>query len=261
VAKPPATRHHHPPESGGRSKQVTLKALLHDRRVWIGLGLAGALALIKISGLSGYLSLDTLRDHREEITALVARHTLLSACAYVAIYVAAVTFSLPGAVLLTLTGGFLFGAGLGTGLTVVAATTGATLVFLLARTLFGENALDRFGAPAARLAAGIRRDAAVYLLVLRLVPVFPFFLVNLVPAFAGVRPGIFIITTAIGIIPGTAVFSLAGAGLGAVLDQGSAVSVSSILTREIVLGLVGLAVLSLATIPLRRWLERRSLSA
>lgn len=240
---------------------MTLNALIRDRRLWIVAGVAALLAMVKLTGLADVLSLETLRNHREDIAASVARHGWLSAGVYVAIYVAAVAFSLPGAVFLTLAGGFLFGAALGTILTVVAATIGAALVFLLARIVFGENALDRFGAPAARLAEGIRRDAAVYLLVLRLVPIFPFFLVNLVPAFVGVRLGVFVITTAIGIVPATAVFSLAGAGLGTVLDQGDAISVSSILTREIVLGLAGLALLSLATIPLRRWLDRRSLSA
>jgi uncharacterized membrane protein YdjX (TVP38/TMEM64 family) len=101
------------------------------------------------------------------------------------------------------------------------------------------------------LGEGIRRNAASYLLVLRLVPLFPFFLVNLVPAFVGVRLPIYVITTAIGILPGTAVFSLAGAGLGDVLAQGSDFDVGSVLTPEILGALIGLALLSLAAIPLK----------
>jgi uncharacterized membrane protein YdjX (TVP38/TMEM64 family) len=185
-------------------------------------------------------------------------NAVAASLAYVAAYVAAVAFSLPGAVFLTLAGGFLFGAALGTLLTVTGATIGATLVFLFAKAVFGANALDRFGAPAARLADGIRRNAASYLLVLRLVPLFPFFLVNLVPAFVGVRLPVYAVTTFFGIIPGTAVFSLAGAGLGTVLDQGGALTPGAILTPEILAGLLGLAALSLAAIPLRKRFETRA---
>ena len=141
---------------------------------------------------------------------------------------------------------------------MTGATIGATLIFLFAKAIFGENALDRFGAPAAKLAEGIRRNAGPYLLVLRLVPLFPFFLVNLVPAFVGVKLLTYVLTTFFGIIPGTAVFSLAGAGLGSVLDQGGAITPGSILTPEIIAGLVGLAVLSLAAIPLRKRFEGRN---
>jgi uncharacterized membrane protein YdjX (TVP38/TMEM64 family) len=158
---------------------------------------------------------------------------------------------MPGAVFLTLSGGFLFGAVLGTALTVGAATVGATLVFLFARRVLGADALDRLGPRAAALGEGIRRNAASYLLVLRLVPLFPFFLVNLVPAFVGVRTGVYVVTTAIGILPGTAVFSLAGAGLGEVLARGGDFNVGDVLTPQILGALIGLALLSLAAIPLK----------
>ncbi|MBM3478177.1 MAG: TVP38/TMEM64 family protein [Alphaproteobacteria bacterium] len=217
-----------------------------------------AFGIVRWSGLGDVLSLDTLRTHREALAAWVGGNATLAGLAYVAAYVAAVAFSLPGAVFLTLAGGFLFGAVLGTLLTVTGATIGAMLVFLFAKAVFGANALDRFGAPAARLADGIRRNAASYLLVLRLVPLFPFFLVNLVPAFVGVRLPVYAGTTFFGIIPGTAVFSLAGAGLGAVLDQGGALTPGAILTPEILAGLLGLAALSLAAIPLRKRFETRA---
>jgi uncharacterized membrane protein YdjX (TVP38/TMEM64 family) len=140
---------------------------------------------------------------------------------------------------------------MGTTLTVFGATIGATLIFLFARRIFGADALDRMGPKARALGEGIRRNAASYLLVLRLVPLFPFFLVNLVPAFVGVRLPIYVITTAIGILPGTAVFSLAGAGLGDVLARGGDFDVGSVLTPEILGALIGLALLSLAAIPLK----------
>jgi len=236
---------------------MMLSRLLTDRRLWLAVAALATVALIRWSGLGAVLSLDTLRTHRETLAGWVSGHVVIASAAYVAIYVAAVAFSLPGAVFLTLAGGFLFGAALGTLLTVTGATIGATCVFLFATAIFGANALDRFGAPAARLADGIRRNAASYLLVLRLVPLFPFFLVNLVPAFVGVTLPVYVATTFLGIIPGTAVFSLAGAGLGAVLDQGGAITPGAILTPEIVAGLVGLAALSLAAIPLRKRFETR----
>jgi uncharacterized membrane protein YdjX (TVP38/TMEM64 family) len=231
--------------------------LLRDRRLWLVVAALVAFALVRWSGLGGLLSLDTLRTHREALAGWVGANAVVAGLAYVAAYVAAVAFSLPGAVFLTLAGGFLFGAVAGTLLTVTGATIGATLVFVFARAILGANALDRFGAPAARLADGIRRNAASYLLVLRLVPLFPFFLVNLVPAFVGVALPTYVATTFVGIIPGTAVFSLAGAGLGALLDQGDAITPATILTPEILAGLLGLAALSLAAIPLRKRFERR----
>lgn len=237
---------------------MRLSRLIADRRLWLVLAALAAFGIVRWSGLGDVLSLDTLRTHREALAAWVGGNTTLAGLAYVAAYVAAVAFSLPGAVFLTLAGGFLFGAVLGTLLTVTGATIGAMLVFLFAKAVFGANALDRFGAPAARLADGIRRNAASYLLVLRLVPLFPFFLVNLVPAFVGVRLPVYAGTTFFGIIPGTAVFSLAGAGLGAVLDQGGALTPGAILTPEILAGLLGLAALSLAAIPLRKRFETRA---
>lgn len=236
---------------------MMLARLLRDRRLWIVAGAMILFLLLRWSGLTAYLSLDTLRIHRVTLTTWVEHHRALAMFAFVAIYIAAAAFALPGAVILTLTGGFLFGAVLGTLLTVTGATLGATLVFLFAKTIFGEAALEKLGAQAIRLSEGIRQNAASYLLVLRLVPLFPFFLVNLVPAFVGVPLGIYMLTTFIGIIPGTAVFSLAGAGLGSVLDQGGEITPATILTPQIVAGLVGLAALSLAAIPVRKWFLTR----
>jgi uncharacterized membrane protein YdjX (TVP38/TMEM64 family) len=227
-------------------------ALLKDRRLWLAAAAAGAFIAFRYSGLGEYLSLETIRTYRQELTGFVADNALFAGAAYVLVYVTAVAFSLPGAVFLTLAGGFLFGAVTGTLLTVLGATIGATLIFLFARVIFGENALEKFGPQAKALAANIKSNAASYLLVLRLVPLFPFFLVNLIPAFVGVSTLTYVLTTFFGIIPGTAVFSLAGAGLGSVLDRGEDLSVSSILTPEIIAGLVGLAVLSLAAIPLKK---------
>jgi len=230
---------------------MSMHRLLRDRRLWLGLGALGAIAALHATGLSDQLSLGTLGGHREALSAFVEVNLALAALGYVLLYVVAVAFSFPGAVFITLAGGFLFGTLGGTALTVVGATIGATLIFLLAQRIFGADALDRIGPRAVALGESIRRNAASYLLVLRLVPVFPFFLVNLVPAFVGVRMPIYVATTALGVLPGTAVFSLAGAGLGEVLALGGAFDPLAVLTQQILGALVGLAVLSLAAIPLK----------
>ncbi len=175
---------------------------------------------------------------------------------YIAVYALAVALSLPSALLLTLTGGFLFGAAAGTVFTVTGATIGATLLFVFARTMMGDDAMSHFGKTGAKLACAIKANAWSYLLVLRLLPLFPFFLVNVIPAFAGVKLGTFVITTFLGIIPATIVFSLSGAGLGQVLDQGNSISINTILTPEIMAALGGLALLALAAVPLKRKFER-----
>jgi uncharacterized membrane protein YdjX (TVP38/TMEM64 family) len=230
---------------------MTVTRILRDRRVLVVLSVLLLVVLLRATGASEQLSLSTLAAHREALAAFVAANLVLAAAAYVAFYVVAVATSLPGAVFITLAGGLLFGAAGGTALTVLGATAGATVVFLFAGRIFGAGALDRMGPAAQRLAAGIRRNAASYLLVLRLVPLFPFFLVNLVLAFVGVPLRTYVATTAIGILPATTVFSLAGAGLGDVLAMGDDFDLRGVLTPEVVAALVGLALLSLAAIPLK----------
>lgn len=232
-------------------------ALLKDRRLWIVLGLISLVGAFHLLGFGSLLSIETLRTHRSVLVSFVASHGVIAALVFVGAYVVAVSLSLPGATILTLAGGFLFGPYLGTLLNVTGATIGATIVFLFAAKLFGANVLERFGDKARQLGENIKANAWSYLLVLRLTPLFPFFLVNLVPAFVGVKLPVFVLTTLFGIIPGTAVFTLAGAGLGSVLDSGGAFSLSSILTTEVLVGLFGLAALSLAAIPLKKRFEKQ----
>ncbi len=236
---------------------MTRPSQFGNPRLWLAVAVVAMLALAWTSGLAGYLSFDSLRQHRAFLVNMVATHPVIAILAYLLVYSASTALSLPGGLVLTLAGGFLFGAALGTGLTVIAATLGATLVFLFARSFAGKDGLARFGPKAAALVDNIQRNAWSYLLALRLVPIFPFFLVNLVPAFAGVSLRTFVLTTAFGIIPGTAIFSLSGAGLGRILDTGGVLSARQILTPEIIAGLIGLAALSLAAIPVKAWLAKR----
>jgi uncharacterized membrane protein YdjX (TVP38/TMEM64 family) len=232
--------------------ELTVPRLLKDRRFWLAALALGVIFAIHASGLPGSLTLETLRTNRQEIVSFVSENYVLSALGYVALYVLVVTLSLPSAVLLTLSGGFLFGSVAGTVFTLIGATVGATLLFVFARTMMGDDAMSRFGKTGAKLGCAIKANAWCYLFALRLLPLFPFFLVNVIPAFAGVRLSTFVITTFFGIIPATVIFSLSGAGLGNVLDQGSSITIDSILTPEIMAALGGLALLALIAIPLRR---------
>jgi uncharacterized membrane protein YdjX (TVP38/TMEM64 family) len=225
------------------------------------LPLAAVVAAIGLAwglGLGDYLTLDQLRAHHRTLAGLVATHPLAAPLAYLALYTAAVAVSLPGAVLLTITGGFLFGATLGTTLTVIAATTGATLIFLAARSAFGGLLRGRAESALGRMEAGFRRDAFSYLLVLRLVPLFPFFIVNLVPAFLGVGLGTYVGATLIGIVPATLVYTLAGCGLGSILESGGEFSLKSVLTPEMLAALLGLALLALVPVVYKRFAGRNA---
>ncbi|MBY0226931.1 MAG: VTT domain-containing protein [Hyphomicrobium sp.] len=200
-----------------------------------------------------YLTLDTLRDNRAALLAFVEENKLVAALGFVSAYAAAVAVSLPGAVILTLAGGFLFGVVGGAALTVIGATIGAAALFLIARSAFGDVLRAKAGPFVARMADGFQENAFSYLLFLRLVPAFPFWAVNLAPALLGMRFVPFVTATAIGIIPGTTVYSAFGAGLGQVFDAGGEVNLADIFSPPLVAGLIGLGVLSLLPILLKRW--------
>ncbi len=216
----------------------------------------------------GMISLEALVRHRAAIDAFVMDHRVLAVLAYIALYVVTVALSLPGASFLTVAGGFLFGLAIGASAAVIGATLGATVIFLVARTALGEPLLKRAGPRASQLAQGFRDDAFNYLLFLRLVPAFPFFLVNLVPAFAGVKLSTFVAATALGIIPGGTVYAFAGTGLDSVIaaqkdaydacmaagraDCHLTFNAQGILTPELIGALVALGVLALVPVVVKR---------
>lgn len=220
--------------------------------------IASGIGAFFILDLGRYLTFDQLRAHRGELMACVAAMPVKAVLLFIAIYTAATAFSFPGAVVLTLTGGFLFGIWQGTAAVVVGATIGATLLFLAARTALAESLHAKAGPWLARMESGFRDNALSYLLVLRLIPAFPFFVVNLVPAFLGVPTRTFVVATLLGIIPGTFVFASIGAGLGSIFDQMQEFSLKGALTPQVITALVGLAVLSLIPIAYRRLSARRT---
>jgi uncharacterized membrane protein YdjX (TVP38/TMEM64 family) len=226
------------------------------RRLWPLAVLALVIGLFFALHLNMYLTFEALRENRAMLSQFVAEHAVLASILYVVGYAAVVAASLPGGAVLTVTGGFLFGSIGGTLHVVVAATLGATLLFLIARTAFGDALRARAGPFLKKMEAGFQENAFNYLLVLRLIPLFPFFIVNLVPAFLGVPLRTYVLATFLGIIPGSFVYASVGAGLGSVFDQNQAFSPASVLTPQIVIALVGLAVLAIVPVLYRKLKSR-----
>ncbi|MHA1538694.1 MAG: TVP38/TMEM64 family protein [Alphaproteobacteria bacterium] len=220
--------------------------------------LAAGLAAFFAFGLNKYLSFDVLKQHRAAIDGWVTGNGVVAALAFLLGYAVMCAFSLPGGAAATIFGGFLFGTFTAGGLVVVGATIGATGLFLAARTGLGEPLRRRAGPGLERMEAGFRKNALSYLLVLRLVPLFPFWLVNLVPAFLGVNLRTYIIGTFFGIIPGTLVYASIGNGLGSVLDQGKTPDLGIIFRADILIPLVGLAVLVLIPVAYKWYQARKS---
>jgi uncharacterized membrane protein YdjX (TVP38/TMEM64 family) len=199
------------------------------------------------------LSLDALYAQSEALDAFVARNFVVAVAIFMGIYAVAVASSIPGASFLTLSAGFLFGTWIGGAAAWIAATIGATLIFLAARTAFGDVLRARASGWLARLGEGFRSNAFNYLLVLRLTPVAPFFVVNLAPAFFDVRLRDYVLATLIGMIPGAFVYASVGAGLRAALETGAAANPSeaarAILLSPAVFGPI-LALIALALLPI-----------
>jgi len=232
-------------------RRSTLVRLLPFALLLVGL------ALFFAFGLQRYLGCDTLRDNRTWLLGWVESHRLTAIAVFMALYATVVALSIPSAAALTVTAGFLFGAVLATGMVAVAGTLGATILFLAARTAFRDLLRARAGPWLARLERGFAENGLSYLLVLRLVPIFPFFVVNLVPAFLGLGLRTYVVGTLLGIIPGTFVYTSLGAGLGSIFDSGGQCTLQHVLTPQLVLALVGLGLLAMLPIAYRRFTARR----
>ncbi|MEZ5930643.1 MAG: TVP38/TMEM64 family protein [Alphaproteobacteria bacterium] len=227
------------------------------RRLLPLLILAIVAALVFASGLHEYLSFDALREHREFLLASVHDHPILAALLFVAVYAVATAISIPGGAVLTIAGGFLFGTWLGGFYVVIGATLGAAAIFLIAKTSLGSLLKSKAGPWLQRMEDGFRDNALSYLLFLRLIPVFPFWLVNLVPAFLGVGLTTFVIGTFVGIIPGSLVFASVGNGLGAVFDAGGTPDLGIIFEPSILGPILALSVLALIPIAYKRFVRKK----
>lgn len=208
-------------------------------------------AVIGAFTLKDYLSFDALRDNREALIAFRDSNYLVAVLGFLAIYTAVVGFSLPGATIVTLTGGFLFGTAFGTVFNVTGATLGATLIFLAARYGFGEKLgakLENSDGAIKKIKDGIDENQWSMLFIIRLVPAVPFFIANLIPAFLEVPLHRYVISTFFGIMPGTLVFTSVGAGLGEVFAKGETPDLGIIFEPHILLPILGLSALALLPI-------------
>lgn len=209
--------------------------------------LAAAMAL----GLHKQLSFDTLKANREVLVGLVNANPLLAAAAFVLVYMVFTMAMIPGALWITIAGGFLFGLIGGALLTVTGATAGATLLFLAARTGMGEGLRARAGPFLARLQAGFAENPISYMLTLRFLPVVPFPVANIAPALLGAKLLPYSVTTAIGIVPGVLAYALVGSQLGVAFDANTAPDLIGF-GRQLLPAFLALAAVSLLPIVIKR---------
>lgn len=208
-------------------------------------------AVIGAFTLREHLTFETLAENRERLLAFRDANYALSLAGFLAAYITIVAFSLPGATVATLAGGFLFGVFPGAFYNVTAATIGAAAIFLAARAGAGERLsarLDASEGKVRRLREGLRENELSVLFLLRLVPAVPFFVANLLPALVGVSLSRFVFTTFFGIIPGAIVYTSVGAGLGEVFARGGTPDLGILFEPRILLPL--LALCALAALPI-----------
>ncbi len=240
-------------------------------RRWLPLLILAGLVLCAYGlGLYKYLSLEVIAANRDFLSSYVASHLLLALLIYAVTYIGVVALSLPGAAILSILGGFIFGWALSAPVSVIAATIGAIIVFQIVKTSLGATMAKKAGPFVQRLSDGFAKDAFNYLLFLRLIPAFPFFVVNAVAGVCRVPLKTFIIATFVGITPGSFVFAWLGRGLGSVIDAQSVkhnaciaekglancpfeLSVSSLVTPQLLLAFVALGVVSLVPVAFKKW--------
>lgn len=235
--------------------------------------LATAMAIMFAFGWQKYLTFKTIGLNYDDLKIFIAENFIAALALYMLIYIAAVALSAPGGLVMTLAGGLLFGWKIAAPATVIAATIGATVLFLIARTSLGETLVAKAGLWLVRLRDGFKDNALSYLLFLRLVPLFPFVVVNLAPALLGVPLRTYVLGTFLGIIPGTVAFSVAGSGLGSVVEAqnkiyqgcvekaGAAANdtcpynldTSALVTPELIAAFAALGAVALIPVVLKRW--------
>lgn len=215
------------------------------------------MVLAYVFDITDYLSFEVLQKHRETIVGWVEKHYIVAPLAFIGIYILSTALSIPGSIYLTLTGGFLFGQPGSTIYVVIGATLGAAVIFSVAKTALGNAMRERAGPYLKKMEKGFKKDQVSYLLFLRFIPIFPFWLINIAPAFFGVALWTYMWTTFIGIIPGSFVFAQAGTGLGAILDSPEGFTFEGIMNRDVKIALIALGITALIPISIRYLRNRR----
>jgi len=210
-----------------------------------------AIALAAFFALGGpeYVNLDSLRENRDVLSGFVSDNFVAAVIGFILLYATLTAISFPGASFLSIFGGFMFGTLVGGSSIVVGATLGAVGIFLAARYAIGDALTKKAGPYMQKFEKGLKENEFSYLFILRLIPAFPFFIVNIVPALFDVKLRNYALTTFLGIIPGCFVYASVGAGIGAIFDQGGEVNLGGLMTQpKILLPILGLITLSLMPI-------------
>ena len=208
-------------------------------KVFIAVVVVVAISAFFYFDLGTFLSLTALKENRDSLLAFTDANFVAAVAIFIGTYILVAGLSLPGAVILTLAGGFVFGAGLATLFINIGATIGATLAFLTARYVLRDAVEQRFGARLGPFQEGFAKNAFNYLLTLRLIPLFPFFMVNLVSGLTRVNVGTYMLATAIGIIPGSFVYAYAGRQLGTI-NSLKEIASPNVIGAFVLLGLLAL---------------------
>lgn len=206
---------------------------------------------LRLSGIGKVLTLENLKNNADSLKSLAEEKGAMMIGLYIFIYIAVVALSVPGATIITITGGFLFGAFMGTIYTNVGASTGAVLVFLSSRYLIGNSIQKKYEHQLKRFNREIKKHGAGYLLTLRFIPLFPFFLINLLAGISNIRLRTFVWTTVVGIIPGSFVYAFAGSSLGTLN------SVNDIFSMRILIAFVLLGLFALIPIMFKKYHSKK----
>lgn len=212
------------------------------------------IVLLNYTGFFSIININLINTHQNYILNFIENNFYLASLLFILIYIIAVIFSLPGAWLITVSGGYIFGWLIGGFLAVIGATLGACIIFIMAKNLlrnfFSKKIINKKSI-LIKIENGVKRDAFSYLLFMRLMPIFPFVFVNIVPALLGIRFNIYAVTTFIGIIPGTFVYALLGEGANEIFISGNVSSLETYDSFKIIIGLSGLSILSLLPIVIK----------
>lgn len=245
-------------------------------RQWLpAVALVAAIAIAYGLGLHRHLSLSALAENREWLRHFVDGNIVIALLLYIGIYIALVALSVPGAAVMSIAGGFLFGWMISVPATVTAALIGSVIVFQVVKTSVGATLAEKAGPMVQRVSRGFSENAFSYLLFLRLAPVFPFFMVNAVAGLCRVPLRTFVIATVVGIIPASIAFALLGSGLDAVIDAQMAqyracitengptncsfsLTVGALVTKELLLAFLGLGLVALLPVALKAWKARQA---
>ena len=221
-------------------------------KILIALGIAALIVLIRVFGWDQLLSLETFRQYRDQLLAFTTQHYFPTVAVFILIYIVAVALSIPGATILTLTAGFLFGF-FGVIYVNIGASSGAILAFLAARYLMGDWIQKRYGPKLASFNREIAENGFNYLLTLRFIPLFPFFLINIFAGLTRVPLATFAWTTMVGVLPGSFVYIYTGRQLGIIDKPGD------ILSWQIVLAFVLLGLLVLSPVVIKKFVKKKNL--